>query len=325
MKTKRLTSLLTIIAVVLSGCGQQILSLHSISALENINRGGSFEYFRPQCEVQTSDYELDTHINSFVMYSKLSGDVGFDIAKGFLKLIGINISLEKGVMDMMMDLIDPIDPQTPLVDVHESATLKKFQFDAHIDLVKAGAGFNYFYQTPLSELTLKTIENNFLALVKQLNKVQSTWRTNVVVHSEVSSVIIPVGSIAGIKTGDTFRIYNVENIWKGEPCGSQFVMSRKLTQEPVALARAVQVETNATALIVYQGNGEFIQQGARVEIHELVKEKNQKRADLLRSIRFRNTTSGKLMIDDKTEIDIVGYVKEELRSTARNSGFYIKQ
>ncbi len=310
-------SIVIMLVVVVSGCSEQQFSKSALMASVDQNR--PLSYSRAQCEVPTSNYELSTNVISYELVDKFHVSFGFDLIKKFFRAFGANIELESGQMAMQMDLGDSLNPSTPLANALGGAKMRKFSFGASVDLVQAAASFDYYYKTPLSELTRNSLRNTLQVVNQQLSKTQGVWSTTVVARASDQDMIIPVGTVAGLQAGDQFNIYNVQHVWTGSPCESQYIMSRKTTANAVAVGLVVDLRPGAADLQIISGDGSLIEQGARVEPLVL-----QNSHGLARSIHIASVTSGKLDVDGKSEIDVVTYLKSEINSVVREFGFYIK-
>lgn len=144
-------------------------------------------------------------------------------------------------------------------------------------------------------------------------------------------LITPTGTVAGVRIGDEFKIFNVRHNWKGVPCHSELVFSEKTTKEPIAIATVVQVATHASLLHIMSRSGaEEIEDGAIVQTKFLPLAKKEKKRTLLRSIRIGELSSGKLLFEDpkngaRTEIDILGFMGVQMKELFNRFGFYVRK
>lgn len=308
---------LVLVIIFCVSCSQQ--HFKEITALAQVNRGGSLQAERPECEIDTAEYELSTKILAYEVVDTTDVKFGFSLLSGFLKAFGLSLKSSKGQMTLAMDAVDGLQPQVTLASALGGAESKGTEFKAEIDLVRLFFDINYYYQTPLSKLTEKGLSDTFSKVSKQLNAIQTPWQTNVFLKPTEEVLIVPVGTLAGVKVGDEFKIYNVNYAWSGTPCASQLMMKLKTTPEPIAFAKAEQVEKNATSLrITKKSNVEDVRQGAVVEV---VKTSQA----LKRSLRLGSMSSGKIIIGDKNEFNILSYTQEQIKSVVINNGFYIRK
>lgn len=275
------------------------------------------------CEIQPTNYALNTHVLSYELMDKFGASFGFDIMSGFFRAIGVSLSLKRARMALTMELVDPIDPSVPLVNARGQADKKQFAGDLNVDMVQAGASLSYYYTTPLSELSKEGLNNGLKDLSKKLALVETTWSSSVIAHPRDNEFVLSVGTIAGLKEKDQFKIFNIEHLWAGQPCNSQYLMSRKSSDDPLAIVEVLEVASNVSLVRVISGDPKDIKLGARAEIHKLVK--TGKTRTLLRAISINEIKSEKLMIDNHTEIDLVKLMIEEIKPAVRNFNFYIRE
>ena len=290
------------------------------SDLVSLNNGSGEKTFlntnRPACEVSDVDYELDTHVLAFEMVDRGGLAVGFDLLSGFLQGINLGFKIERAKMLASMHMSESLRPNETIADVTGRGTSTKTEFKVGVDFGQLGVDLDYYRQTPLNKLTEKTTKDSLKNLRKELDQTESQWRTRALyIYNDIGQLIIPAGSVAGVREGDLFSIYNVEYVWEGEPCASTLVFERKTTKTPIALVRVYDVYPNSSALeILERGHDEAILVGALLEIEHLPLAKKEKSRTLKRSVRLRSVQSEELLIPEAKNVDISLYVREQVQA-----------
>jgi len=330
----RLISTLVLISVIEIGCGKQI-SAESYDSLSKVNNGQIdpadqvTQSKKPFCEVDYIDYNLKTNIVGYEITTKNNVKLGFNLGMftSFLKELGLRFASKTGLMQLGMSAYEPLRFDSPVADVTGEAKKTEKEFGSDVDAYLLSLSFNHYKNTPLFKLTeagLKTTLGNLNKAIAPLDD-QKNWSTKIVSMPSSREVIIPIGSVSGIRDGDVLQIFNVNNVWKGKPCESELWLSKHSTRDPLAFAKVIQVEKNAALLEIFTDNPvEPIQVGSKVMIYDLKKKDQNDIRSLKRTMRIAKITSGRLVVDDKNEIDIVGYVKEQLRPIVFESGFVLR-
>jgi hypothetical protein len=322
-KLRILSGIILLNSVLNMGCaGFESQSVQSV--LSDVNSGKSQITTKPYCEVDLADYELDLKLLSFEIKDKFNVGFGYNLISGFLRAFGISVKTERGEMLMSGHLREALRPLESVVDALGQGNSKGVDFNFSLDLVQLGADFGYYYQTPLHKLTEKTIKSNLSNLRTELNAVETPWATRIV-HSfeRIQQYIIPAGSVAGIRIGDEFAIYNVENVWQGEPCESDLLFRRKVTLTPAAIAVVTQLEKQAALLTISQMRSDLpLEDGAAVEIFNLPLKKNEKQRGLARSVRLSRLESEPISVQNGKTVDLTSYLKEQSAALLNQYGWY---
>lgn len=279
---------------------------------------------RPYCEIDYADYQLDTHLLAFEITDKSNIGFGFNLLTGFLRAIGLNIKTEKGKMLMSMHMSESLRPHETVANVMGQGESKTTDFSMNLDLLRLGFDISYYYQTPVSKLTEKTLDDSLNNLKNSMSRVETPWSSRVVyLYENEGQVIIPAGTVAGVRLGDKFNIYNVEYAWRGEPCSSELLFEKKNSVDAMAVAEVVQLEKNASLLkIIEVRSEEPIEYGAKVEIAQLQLNSNEKSRQLLRSVRLRNFESEPLSLTSDAKVDLSLYMSEQTQSLLNRHGYY---
>lgn len=278
-----------------------------------------------QCELDPVDFNIRTKVYAFELTDNTQVNFGFNILNNFFKFLGFEIKLKRGSLDLSMIVTDPADESVPLADESGQGIFKSSGTSLKVDLSQIALGFSFFHQTPLAGLTRGGLENGFDKITSRLTNLKVPWQNKVTKIADEDTLILSVGAVAGIRVGDQFSAYNVENIWQGSPCQSQLLISRKLSEIPVAVAEAIQVDANATVLrIKTRNSAERIEPGALIEIKELKKTDPKDQRTLLKSVRIVSIESEPLIINN-IKVNIAEYMKNQLGPIITAKGFYLHE
>lgn len=316
----------TLVSVSLAACqGQNFQTVQSEDDNQKGDDSGNDDFKIAQCELDPVDFNIKTSVYAFELTDNTEISFGFNILNNFFKALGLDIKLKRGALDLAMKVTDPLNEDIPLAFESGQGSFKAGGVAAKIDLSQIGIGFSFFAQTPLAGLTRGGLENGFENVLKKLSEQNTPWQSKVTKVVDEDNVVLSIGAVSGIRPGDKFNIYNVKNIWTGKPCESEFLIKQKLSEHPLAIAEAVQVQNNATILrIVERSSAEAVQPGAMIEINELKKaNKNEKRA-LAKSMRITNIVSQPLIINN-VKVNIVEYMRHQLGPIITGKGFYLHE
>lgn len=317
------------IAVSMIGCSefQTQQQFSDAASLKGVSDGTNGDYSKPYCELDFADYELDAHLIGFEMRDKTGLNVGFNLLSGFLKALSVGFSAESGKMTMSMKLSETLRPQEIITDVAGQGTFTKLDFSIGVDtLANINAGISHSSSTPVGKLVEKTVMDSYKQTVAELATVETEWKTKVVKILNPSELIIPVGSVAGLRKGDQFKIFNLDNVWSSTPCKSDLVFQRETTDAPIAKAQVVQLEKNAAIIRIYDvvEGAPKVELGARVKIEGLPLVKNDKKKvrSLNRSVRVRGVASEDMILPGNQKVNLKLVVGEQLGVLLNKYGFY---
>lgn len=132
----------------------------SIQFLDDLAKQGvSKTDDRPLCEVDPIDYELNAHLLALEIVDQSDVSFGFNILTSFMKELGLSLKTKRGQFLMTMELVEPLKPNQPIVNVQSRAKLSGIDFKGSIDWGRLKAEAAYYYQTPLSTLTNKGVSH----------------------------------------------------------------------------------------------------------------------------------------------------------------------
>lgn len=277
---------------------------------------------RPACEIQPTQYILDTKMVAFDVTTSGGLHAGFDLISGFLKLLSIDFKAASGRMLIGMSLQDSVSPKTELVNVMGSGRSVDFGAGLNIGFSQIGAGFSFNHKTPLTSLIEASLNDTYTALYYQMYDRQEAWNTQVVAVPSKYEAVIPVGTYANLQVGDQFAVYNVQHLWSGSPCESDHLMTKKTTSKPAAIGTVTQVVNNAALLALKfpdMETAQEVEQGARVEIAKLP----GKDRWLYRLIQVRNVGGAQIAYENSQKVDVSDSLKDHIKALARNYGFLV--
>lgn len=294
----------------------------SFSSVEAAADSSSQSTVQPQCEMDPVDYVVSANIYDFEVTDKTNVNFGFNLLNNFLKGIGANMTLTSGKMSLSMQITDPLHVTTPLVNVIGTSKYSSNGFSGSIDFGQIGLGGGYFYTTPLAKMTQDGLTNAFGSALSKLSTVQLPWKTTVVSVVNPSTFVVGAGTLAGLKAGDQLALYNVNNVWKDQPCTSELLISQKTTSTPVAIVQVVQTDVGAsTVQIVSRNWNDALGEGSIAEVYQLT----GKNRVLNRAVRIGGVTSGILPVTNGQSVDLGSYAQEQIQAVITNQSFYIHQ
>jgi hypothetical protein len=317
----------SIIGISLIGCGEGLETIEDAdTALDVVSRNDKFEILdKPACEVDFADYEIDSHLLAFEIYTGGNISIGYNLLSGFLKAIGLNFSMKSGKMIMSMHAEETLRPNASLADVMGEANSVETNLSLNINALQLGGEIGYFYKTPLAKLTEKTIKSAMGNLRNDLSKIETAWRSKIVWQNGGYEFIIPAGKVAGIRVGDQFAIYDIDYIWMDKPCESELLFARKTTDNPLKVLEVVQLEKHSALMRVKQSfTDEEISIGAIVEPFLLPAAKKETRV-LARAARIKEVKSEKFKVEGAPDIDIALYLREQLESLLNEFNMYARK
>lgn len=311
-----------------TACGE-MNAVSDQSALNAVNAGKKVspsDSTRPSCEVDYDEYALSANVLGFEITGKQGAKIGFNFGK-VLKLITLGFTAESGQMNMAMAIADTIKPDESISYVTGAGKMSKKEFTFEIGISYIGLGYDYFKQTPMADLTMKTVKDSLKNLEASLDAIGSHWRSKVAYVND-ATVVIPTGTTSGIKLGDKFNIYNVDYLWsdKQKPCSSDLLFVTPTSDKPIAVAVVTDVENNASLLHIETRNSdEPILIGARVEINQLVgTPKEVAVRKLSRAARIDLVVSQPIVGNDNVKMDLVVPVTEQIHAAMSEFHFHPK-
>jgi hypothetical protein len=274
---------------------------------------------RPECEVQSAEYNLDTKVVAFELGSDTGLTMGYDLLTGFMRAVEVSFRLKTARLSMTMGLQDPMKPGHDLMNVLGKSRLWGLDFKFDLGFNQIGAGFHHYSRTPLAKLSEKGLADSFDNLTDAIEDLQDKWSTQIVAIPNDREMVVPVGSFSGLKEGDQFAIYNTEHVWAGDPCTSEHLLARKTTAAPLAIGTVTQLGKNAALLAIHANDETPILSGAKVEIHKLTEDGR----NLLRSVVINTVVGAEIQFENSQKVDIGPYLQDQIRAVAARYGFTV--
>jgi hypothetical protein len=169
-------------------------------------RAKSIDPIAKQCVPDTTDYVWDVNIFGFGISGVDFGASYEGTVGGPFTRIGVGLKVNKGTLDLEMDSLGRGDKRA--LPVSGTATKTSgFNFTLDLGIVKANLGTSSDAQTAMLKLTQAAFDNLLKNTGSILTDSQNPWSTRVTDVVDESHIRIPVGTIAGIQSGDQFNVY----------------------------------------------------------------------------------------------------------------------
>jgi len=279
------------------------------------------------CEIPKSKYQINTDIVSLKIKSTNNIIFGFDALKGWFKFFKASFKTKSGELRLEMNINDSINETKMLAHGSGAAEMSKREFSFEFGVDGFGLGFERFSETPLGELTYRGLDNALSDLKDDLLSKTVPWSTvvqAVIEEPDHTEVIISSGIASNLRVGDSLAFYNIEQAWSGEPCNSKFLMSRRTSQEPIAIGTVLYVANHATQvkIQVVGDAADKIAVGAEGVVHLLSEDDQSEDRELRQAITISNIASAELKFENET-IDISPFLVKQIRGIAADKGFVI--
>ncbi|HEX4924895.1 MAG TPA: hypothetical protein VFV50_12455, partial [Bdellovibrionales bacterium] len=128
-----------------------------------------------KCAIDTVDYRLDTHVLGYEFVDEFNLKFGYNIVNEFFKALEVEIPLKKAQIVMSMNLFKPMYPGAPVSSAIEKAYDLKLIFKVKIDFGQLVINPEYYYETPLLNLSHKALDKTFEAVTAPLKPTDSDW------------------------------------------------------------------------------------------------------------------------------------------------------
>lgn len=329
VNAKKATLSVSLLSLCLAtACTQK--GFQSLDALEKVNNGElPSKLTRPQCELPTVDYILDTEVLGFEVIKSRDVSFGFNLLKFFIRSFEGSFKVQNSQLTIRTNVRETLKPKDPLAPALGFGELQMRERNFQIGFFVFSGGYSSFSQTPLVSVFQRAVDQAVGSMAGQLASVEPEWSSTIVSLPTPTELVIPAGSNAGLRVGDEFEVFNIEHIWEGKPCDSKYLLPRATTSEPIAVVKIESGRSlypNASLLKILSQNSRdaVVEQGARVYLRA-------KGGEPLRSLRrSANIKSMKpFVISYETSngtqvIDLNSYLKEILMPTIYQKGMYLK-
>lgn len=189
---------------------------------------------KPICELPEVDYQLDSGVTEFEVFSSNDVRFGFNLLTGLLLHFDLNFSVKKALLVVQTDLREYLKPTEGFApgEGQSQHTENDRRFGFNIQKVSAEIG--HYYKTPFNDLMKLALSKAIQETLKQAKMVDPLWSTVIIREALTEQYLIPAGANAGIQVGDEFDVYNVKHFWRESPCTSEYQMRQHTTESPIA-------------------------------------------------------------------------------------------
>lgn len=282
------------------------------------------------CLITTSDFQLNTSIDSFQLNGGANGNVGFNPG-GILQAIGVNVTYSSGDLDMSMNISTPLFGQDPIANATGGGTTNNFSIGTSGLISLLTGNFGAWQSTGMYDASQGALVNTFANLKKAL-PAQPPWST-VIAEKAKQGFLIPVGTTSDVRIGDQFNLYKVNYVWQGDgsPCANPLKIALKTSNSPYATVTVQQVELRtAYVLVTSIASGATVEPYDRVEILKLKNSSDgSARTKLNYSIRIGQLSQAANLVfsDGKSSqvVDMTPFVRNQLSDLVANKfpGYFL--
>ena len=225
---------------------------------------GSHWSTEASCMVNLPMAQMHTAVNSFEMVGGGGVTIGYNANGVQAPAVGsLNFQLQSAQLDLSMIATQPLS-QAVLGAINVTADQTKTNLSATINLGLFSIGPNYWYQTPLSTVTMNALNKGVAAVKAALTKEE--WYTRVLENDDFSLTIIG-GDNVNLQLGDEVAVFNDAYYWSGTPCASTYVGGA--AQNPVAVIKIIAVGDTISVGQVIMRTDENAVVGAKARLYKL--------------------------------------------------------
>jgi len=306
-------------SLIITGCsGNEFKSTQVKDQIQN-----SLDTIQESCEAPNSKYNLNTDIVSLQIESKNNINFGFDLL-GIIRLFKTSFITKKGIFNLEMSVTDSLNEAKLLATGSGSSVMRQNEFSFSFNIDQFGISFENFSQTPLAELTKRGLSSTLDDLKSDFDQNTESWSSVVkaVIEDELyTDIIVASGKASNLKVGDLLSFYNVEHIWSGKPCESEYIFSRRLSEEPSAIGEVILTRNHAAQIRVRSKSDEAsstVNVGDEVKSYSLLDETRP----LKQSITISKIERSILEFENKN-FDLTPYLIKQIKSLAADRGFVV--
>lgn len=282
---------------------------------------GSGTIEAPTCVPDATDYNVKMNVYAFQMTDSAGINFGFNAVSGLLKAIGLGVQVESGTINSTFELDDPLKPVS--FSVAGDATLSKDSFNFDVDLGVVSIGANAAFTTSVNNLTAAALTSALSSAATQVTKLSPTWSTHVTHVNDATHVVVPIGSLAGARAGDSFNIYDYSYVWSGTPCASSLISRAKVSTSPIAVGTITDLDLN-TATLELKSVTQTVKLGDELEILTLPSTGKKDKRALKRAIRVSALTqSGPISVEGAGTVDLTMYLQNQIGPMMNSWNFWI--
>lgn len=252
------------------------LSSEDFRAMMDVERQTGAQIFSlsdstPSCIRYAPMLDIGGAVESFEIVGKGGVTFGFGPNVSPVK-VGAKFYVERAKLHANFQAYHPLRLNSPLATGRVPANHTTLDIGSTIDFGFGHVNFNWFYQTPLAEVSYNALSASLKAMAedydkKAVAKKQPTWETKV--RQDHDRFISIYGGLHdGLQVGDEIEVYNTRYFWTGEPCKSQFEgTTRVKTSGPDGIYRVFQTMDFISLAEPISWDGTPIKPGAQVLLH----------------------------------------------------------
>lgn len=225
----------------------------------------------PSCIRYAPMLDIGGAVESFEIVGKGGITFGFGPNVSPTK-VSAKFYVERARLHANFQAYHPLRLESPLATGRVPANHTTVDIGTTVDFGFGHVNFNWFYKTPLAEVSYNALSASLKAMAedfdkKAIAKNQPIWETKVREDHD-TFISIYGGRHDGLMVGDEVEVYNTRYFWSGEPCKSKFEgTTRVKTSGPDGIYRIVQTEDFISLAIPIAGDGTRIIAGAQVLLH----------------------------------------------------------
>lgn len=252
------------------------LTVHDLNSLNSWVGAGAFlsdNNFKafdvsgetPECLLERPQLRIDGYVEAFELEG--SGGVCIGYGPGGVVPPGSTagcVTIAFARMTMGLSGFNEISNKL-LASGRSSA--QTYEVNAKIDFGTWLISPNFYYRSSVAQATRNALSKTLSTLNSNLSRVP--WESQVLFPNDDNLVVLG-GARMGLREGDEFNIHNMEYVWAGEPCHSNYKGSYPVSQAPSAIIKIGELGDDISRGIITEQNAEAIQRGARMTVKTLV-------------------------------------------------------
>lgn len=283
---------------------------------------------QPICELNPVNFDLRLSITDLVLKDKKGFEFGFKYAGGSIP-VGLKAKFKatEGVMKSVTNLYAPLNAKIAAISSQTGEGSFKNKNNAFlIDISFFSIGFD---RSDLADLR-KTASDSVLQSVSKAyaasQKMGYRWFTKITQKKD-GKLIIPVGSAAGLRTGDLFSIHSTKYYWNDKlapPCNDNLEMV-DASLAPTAILKIENIYFHGASASLVEGDYAQVQTGDYVFPKTLLKNTSQEIRKLKTPVRILSIDSQALQSTEGNKLDVVPYLDKTMNALLQNSDlqFYL--
>jgi hypothetical protein len=224
-----------------------------------------------------------------------------------------SVLVSNSAMALTMLAADPLS-QVNMYDANVTEDQTNTTINATINFSLFSVKPTAILNTPLAKVTMSGLSQGIAQLSSQLE--QLPWTGRVLQKTSNGIVILNAGTLANVKVGDQFTIYNVQHFWSGTPCQSQYENSLR-NENPAGVLTIVQV-ANSTSFgtISNIDQSQTILPGAEVAIKTLIGDQSR---ELKKKVKLGTISAKTMALPGGTTFDFANAINGQFSSVILSS------